>query len=246
MAEVIDGQARVKGEGVQIEHQAGWLMALLRDAPRVLMSLFGLILGAGLLTRLFIGEFVADYKLALLLTVGLCGLGLAVPFGVMGIIWMIRETSKASVAGVSQQMTEMAGLVRESIGQTNAVTNTLVQITGAYMGKAGGATVIQQLPAADGYKAVKLGRADLITTDDGEMLARDKLLDMAKMIYDRMYVQYIPPTQENIKKVCGVKSNGHISKALDVLAGWGVCTPEQKGKEREWIYKEESDDSQAG
>lgn len=245
MAEVIDGQARTKGEGVQVEQQAGWLMALLRDAPRVLGSLFGLILGAGLLTRLFIGEFVADYKLALLLTVGLCGLGLAVPFGVMGLIWMIRETSKASVAGVSQQMTEMAGLVRESIGQTNAVTNTLVQITGAYMGKSA-STVIQQLPAADGYTVKKLAKADLITTDNGEMLARDKLIQMAETIYARMYAQRIEPTQENVRRICGITSNGHITKALDVLAGWGVCTPKTPGKEREWLYKEsDRDDSKA-
>jgi hypothetical protein len=236
--QIIDGQARATGEGVQTERTGGWMSALLRDGPRVLGSLFGLILGAGLLTRLFVGEFVADYKLALLLTVGVCGLGLAVPFGVMGIIWMIRETSKASVAGVSQQMTEMAGLVRESIGQTNAVTNTLVQITGAYMGKAGSGTVIQQLPAAEGYTVKKLAKADLITTDDGEMLARDKLIQIAETIYAKMYAQRIEPTQENVKRICGITSNGHITKALDVLAGWGVCTPKTQGREREWLYKE--------
>lgn len=239
MAQIIDNVSN-STSGVKTERSAGWLDALLRDGPRVMLALFGLGIGAGLMVRLFIGEFVQDYKMALVLTVVSCGLMLLVVAGAPFLIWIIRETSKAAVAGVSQQVSETNALVQSSIQQNTAVTSALVQLTGAYLGKQQ-VTISAPAPA---NPVPQIGKADLVKTGENQMISRDMLITMATDIYNRMYAQQIPPTQENVRKLTNITSNGHISKALDVLAGWGVCTTAQQGREREWIYGD-SNDSEA-
>ncbi len=218
--------------GVTTERTPGWGANVLREGPRFMLYIAGLLIGAFILVRLFVGEFVGDYKLALLLTVVSCAFIALLVGGIPALIWIIRETSKASVAGVSQQVSETNQLVRSSIEQNSAVMGALIQITGQSMNR----TPIQINPPAQTQRPMQVAKADLIKAGDNQMISRDMLINMATDIYQRMYLQQIQPTQDNVRRLCNITSNGHISKALDVLAGWGMCTPAQQGRDREWIY----------
>lgn len=227
----------INDNGVQTQQTAGWGAHILREGPRFMLYVAGLLIGAFILVRLFVGEFVTDYKIALLLTVVSCAFIAILVGGIPALIWIIRETSKASVAGVAQQVSETNQLVRSSIEQNSAVMGALIQITGQTMNR----TPIQINAPAQAQHPTQVARADLVKAGDNQMISRDMLINMATDIYNRMYLQQIPPTQDNVRRLCNITSNGHISKALDVLAGWGMCTLAQQGKEREWIYGEGSD-----
>lgn len=115
--------------GVQTETTNGWGAQLLASGPKFMAAAALILIGAFIAARVFVGEFVQDGKIALALTAIAC-VGVAlIPVLAAGVIWIIRETAKASVAGVSQQVSETNQLVKSSIDQNAAVMNALLALT---------------------------------------------------------------------------------------------------------------------
>lgn len=128
MAQSINGDG-----GVTTQQTPGWGSSVLAHGPKFMGAIALVMIGGFLAVRVFIGEFVGDPKIALALSgitcvVAACVAGLA-PL----IIWIIRETSKAAVAGVSQQVGETNQLVKSSIDQSSAVMNALITLTSQTM-----------------------------------------------------------------------------------------------------------------
>ena len=119
--------------GVQTETTNGWGAQFLANGPRFMVAAALILIGAFVAVRVFVGEFVADSKIALALTAIACIAVALIPILAAGVIWIIRETSKASVAGVAQQVSETNQLVKSSIDQNAAVMSALLTLTSQTM-----------------------------------------------------------------------------------------------------------------
>ena len=221
--------------GVQTTRTPGWGEQVLRDGPKLLLAVGGLVFGAGVLVRLFVGVFVEDYKTALLLTVVSCGfLALLIAF-IPFVIWAMRESSKASMAGVTQQMTEMSSLVRESLVQTNAVTNALIAVTARHINT----EPVMQLPPAPQPAVQQIQPAQGKINIDGRGLEWDKatIEKAAAKIYYTLYSKRIEPTQSNIKEhIKELQSTSLISAAMQALKSIGWAESNGAGSGYKWVY----------
>lgn len=123
--------------GVQTETSQGWGAQVLTNGPRLMAIVALVLIGGFIAVRAFVGEFVEDPKMALALSAISCILAVGFICAAPLIIWIIRETAKASVAGVQQQVSETNQLVKSSIDQSSAVMNALVALTAQQMNQRG-------------------------------------------------------------------------------------------------------------
>jgi hypothetical protein len=124
MAQTIKGDS-----GVTTEQTQGWGASMLAHGPKFMGAIALVLIGAFVAVRVFIGEFVGDPKVALALT-GITCIAAVLAAGLAPlIIWIIREASKAAVAGVSQQVSETNQLVKSNIDQSSAVMSALIALT---------------------------------------------------------------------------------------------------------------------
>jgi hypothetical protein len=220
---------------VQTTQTPGWAAQLLRDGPKLVLSIGGLVFGAGIVVRMFIGVFVEDYKLALIFTAVSCVFLAILIGGIPALILAMRETSKASIAGVSQQVSEMSGLVRESLVQNNAVMNALIAVTSRQMGNDSGV----QLPVAPQPVMKQIQPAQPSINIDGRNIGWDKLTvdKAAAKIYYNLYSKRIEPTQSNIKdNIRELQSTSLISAAMQELKSLGWAESNGAGSGYKWVY----------
>jgi hypothetical protein len=123
--------------GVTTETTQGWGAQVLANGPRFMGAAGLVLIGAFIAVRVFIGEFVTDSKVALALTAISCVVGASVVALAPLFIWIIRETAKASMAGITPQISETNQLVKSSIEQNAAVMSALITLTSQTMNQRG-------------------------------------------------------------------------------------------------------------
>jgi energy-converting hydrogenase Eha subunit F len=179
---------------------------------------------------------VGDGKVALALTAITCVVAVCVALAAPLIIWVIRETSKASVAGVAQQVSETNQLVKSSIEQNSAVMSALIALTGQHMQ----ATSTQvQLPPAPQPVMKQIQPAQPSISIDGKGIGWDKATvnKAAAKIYYTLYKERIEPTQANIKdRIKELQSTSLISAAMQELKSLGWAESNGAGSGYKWVY----------
>lgn len=81
--------------------------------------------------------------------------------------------------------------------------------------------------------------------DSHRLVADDKVVADATMVYNSLYNRGIHPTQTVLTGYWPelFKDHNYMTQCLDYLADCGVCTRGVKGKERTWIYSNAAADS---
>jgi hypothetical protein len=223
--------------GVTTEQTQGWGAQVMTNGPRLMLLVCGVLIGAFIAMRAFVGEFVDDPKVALAITAISCVFAVCVILAAPLIIWVIRETSKASVAGVSQQISETNQLVKSSIDQSSAVMSALVALTAQQMNQH---VIPMQLPPAP-QPAPLMQPAQAQIMMDGKGIDWDKqtVNRAAARIYHTLYSKRIEPTQSNIKdQVKDMQSTSLISAAMKELKALGWAESNGAGSAYHWIYDE--------
>ena len=142
--------------GVTTETTNGWGAQLLANGPKFMAAAALILIGAFIAVRVFIGEFVDDSKTALALTAISCIAIALLPVLAFGIVWLVRETAKASMAGITPQISETNQLVKSSIEQNAAVMSALITLTSQTMNQR--AAPMQLTGAAREPKRFALGQ----------------------------------------------------------------------------------------
>lgn len=123
--------------GVTTETTNGWGAQVLAHGPKFMAAAALILIGAFIAVRVFVGEFVGDSKTALAITAISCTAIAFLPVLAVGVVWLIRETAKASMAGITPQISETNQLVKSSIDQNAAVMNALIALTSQQMNQRG-------------------------------------------------------------------------------------------------------------
>lgn len=228
--------AQITNDSVVTETARGWGAHVMTNGPRFMGAAALVLIGAFIAVRVFVGEFVADGKIALALTAITCVVSLFMALAAPLIVWIIRETSKASVAGVSQQVSETNQLVKSSIEQNSAVMNALIALTSQHIQSAGAGVQLPSAPAQPAYQ-IQPARHDL--TIDGRGVQWDKatISKAAARIYYTLYEKRIEPTQANIKThVADMQSTSLVSAAMQELKALGWAESSGSGSGYKWVY----------
>lgn len=129
--------AQMVNDGVTTETTNGWGAQVLAHGPKFMAAAALILIGAFIAVRVFVGEFVDDSKTALAITAISCAIIAFLPLLAVGVVWLIRETAKASMAGITPQISETNQLVKSSIDQNAAVMNALIALTSQQMSQRG-------------------------------------------------------------------------------------------------------------
>jgi len=221
--------------GVQTETTNGWGAQVLAHGPRFMSALALILIGAFIAVRVFIGEFVDDSKAALAITAVSCAIIAFLPLLAVGVVWLIRETAKASMAGITPQISETNQLVKSSIDQNAAVMNALIALTSQQM--RGGAPAIQLPPAPQPAVQIEPAQSDLAIDGRGIGWDTATINKAAARIYYTLYNKRIEPTQANIKQhVRELQSTSLISAAMQELKALGWAESGGAGSAYRWVY----------
>lgn len=196
---------------------AGVLVALIAFAGAIVYYVVSAIADPGVLTVVF------------------CIVGIGVIAAAMGVglaaVYFIRNMGKALTDQQTQNQQAMTTAFVQLVTETRTTNQINQQLLQRNLSLPGATMSINQLPPPR-----QIG--GLVSVTPNQMVSREELERDAMTIYDRMYLQGIQPRQEDVRRICGMTSNGRVSSALDILAEWGVCTRARQGAEREWIYKD--------
>lgn len=220
--------------GVQTETTNGWGVQLLAHGPKFMAALALILIGAFIAVRVFVGEFVGDSKTALAITAISCAIIAFLPLLAVGVVWLIRETAKASMAGITPQISETNQLVKSSIDQNAAVMNALIALTSQQMR---GGAVMQLPPAPQPITQIEPAQADLAIDGRGIGWDAATVNKAAARIYYTLYNKRIEPTQVNIKQhVRELQSTSLISAAMQELKALGWAESGGAGSAYRWVY----------
>ena len=210
------------------------------------LALFTLIVAVGLFAIGFgvVSQFDADASRAVRATMVICGGGFFVILMIVGIIVTMivatRHFSTATAAGMQKALDSTAAAQQQAItalthqmevsnARQEAVIGTLANLYTATMQRGLGMPVRQEQPQQLGE-----ARQDMVITGAVDF-GSESIETAARVIWDAMYRQGIPPTQANIKKHTNVYSNHLISQAMQYLRGRGWARGGGQGAEYEWI-----------
>ena len=233
--------------GVQTETSNGWGAQFLANGPKFMAAAALILIGAFIAVRVFIGEFVDDPKVALALTAISCVVGACVVALAPLFIWIIRETAKASMAGITPQISETNQLVKSSIEQNAAVMSALITLTSQTMNQR--AEPVMQLPPAPQPvpQQIQQARADMTINGGGIEWDRATLTRAAARIYHTLYSARIEPTQANIKlHIKELQATSLVSAAMKELKALGWAESNGAGSAYRWIYDDPPANSGAG
>lgn len=211
------------------------------------LALFVLIVAIGLFAIGFgvVSQFDADASRAVRATMVICGGGFFVILMIGGVIVTMivatRHFSTATAAGMQKALDSTAAAQQQAItalthqmevsnARQEAVINTLAGVFTTQMQRGGMA-----LPARQ-EQPQQLGEArqDMVITGAVDF-GSESIETAARVIWDAMYRQGIPPTQANIKKHTNVYSNHLISQAMQYLRMIGWAQGGGQGAEYQWI-----------
>ena len=233
--------------GVQTEQTNGWGAQVLMHGPKLMGVIALVLVGAFIAMRAFVGEFVDDSKVALAITAISCVVGVCVVAGAPVAIWIIRETAKASMAGITPQISETNQLVKSSIEQNAAVMSALITLTSQTMNQR--AEPVMQLPAAPppAPQQIQPARTDLTINGGGIEWDRATLNKAAARIYHTLYAARIEPTQANIKlHLKELQATSLISAAMKELKALGWAESSGAGSAYRWVYDDPPASSDVG
>ena len=220
--------------GVTTETTNGWGTQLLAHGPRFMAAAALILIGAFVAVRVFVGEFVDDSRAALAITAVSCAIIAFLPLLAVGVVWLIRETAKASMAGITPQISETNQLVKSSIDQNAAVMNALIALTSQQMR---GGAVMQLPPAPQPITQIEPAQADLAIDGRGIGWDTATVNKAAARIYYTLYSKRIEPTQANIKAhVRELQSTSLISAAMQELKALGWAESGGAGSAYRWVY----------